>query len=1213
MKRLQWGWALGIAAASLVGAAALLLWLGGREATLAWIAGRLSAASGGTLIIEGAKGSLYGPMTFDRIAYRSADFTVSAERISFHWHPLALARLKFRVEALSMGTLKVAHVPKEAPPVLPTGLTFPLAVILEQATLERIEIQEGAEPLVVTSVSLSFESDGKRHRWRLTQALTPWARMEGEGALEGTAPFRLEASVRLHELRLAHLDAATVHASGDLQRFLLTVTPEAVWGQGTLQASISPFEEHPLRRLAGEFHGLDLSRLNPSWPATRAELRFALEGEDKELEGSVEALNHVPGPLDRNRLPLSRLVGRLTIHDGNISAQLPVIVLGRAGEASGEGRWDRGRFELRLATRGVRLDALHGRLRPLRPAGEVTLAGTSAVQSLTARLREGPYALNLEARHEEGTLQVGQAILSHGGARLAATGRVELRAPKRFVAQGSLQDFDPSVFVEVPSAHINATLEASGRIDAPWSMALRYRIAAGSVFRSAVLAGEGELRIGTQRLEIPHASLLLGRNRLYAQGAFGSDQAQLRLSVSAPALGQLDPRLAGSFSADGWIGGRFNAPTFALKIKGQALRGPGNLTAERLEMRVDARRGLADEPMEAWASVQGFALGGWALAGATLNLQGTQRSHVLQVQLEGPGIAGQARAQGALELDPEPAWSGRLVDLRTAEPYPLTLAAPVSLELSRRRLALGAGRLELTGGGRVDFEPLLADGDQVRWAGRAEGLPLAALAPGLAREAGFELSLVLGARWRIDASATLNGAVEVWRERGDVVFQGGRPLALGLERLAFVAQVQNNVIAGQLSATGTRLGRVAGTFRTAAHREGGLWRIAPEAPLALEIQLDMPSLAWVGRLLRVGVALDGSVHGALTAQGSLQEPGLRGSLRAQNLALRREDLGLAFEGGEAEVDFDQAGLRLRRAVFRAGEGSLEAMGSGRLVNGAPVLDLDVQAVRATLVQRPDQVLVASGSAKVRGEGGRLSVTGKFQADRGLLELESFETPSLSEDVVIVGAPVPEEGPPLGFAFDLDIDLGQDFRIRGEGLEARLAGRFRVVSDSAGPVRVKGTVRVAEGSYRAYGQQLTIERGALLFDGPLANPKLDILAVRKSPTAEAGILITGTALSPRTSLYSHPPVPDNQKLAWLILGPGTAVADTEFGFSTFRQQQQEITLGTQLTSAVYVSVGRSLEGTGNVARITMMLSEKWAIQAVTGTANGVNLVYTLSFD
>ncbi len=1211
MKRPQWSQAFWIGAALVAAAAAFALWLGGREATLAWIAGRLSAASGGALTIVGAKGSLYGAMAFDRIVYRSGNLQVSAEEVLLRWRPLALAALELRVDALAIRRVKIAATPKETPPPFPISLTLPLAVTLERLRLERIEIERGAETLVMTSVSASLASDGKRHRWQLMEASTPWARVSGEGRLEGVEPFPLEASAHLRELRLPHLTAATVQAAGDLRRLTVTATSEAPWGEAILTAALAPFEERPLRSLTGELHGLDLSRLDASWPSSRAELHFTLEAAAEGLQGPVKALNHAPGPLDRHRVPFSRLEGRLTVYDKEINVRLPVVVLGQAGEASGEGRWDGERFELRFTTRGLRLDALHGKLRPLKPAGEVTVIATPSAQSLTARLREGPYALDLEARHEGGVVQARRAILSHAEARLEATGRLELQAPKRFFAQGSLRNFDPSVFVQAPPARVNATLQAQGQLGAPWSALVRYRIAPGSAFRGAPLAGEGELRVAAQRLEIPQASLAIGSNRLSAQGRLGSDSQRLRLDLTAPSLAQLDPGFAGSLVAEGWVGGSLQAPAFAFEMKARALRAPARLAAERFDMHLDASRGLA-QPLTVRASAQGLAALGWTLTRVNLNLGGTQAHHAAEVQVQGPGIAGEARWQGALELGEAPSWAGHLVSLRIAEPYPLTLVAPVSLELSRRHLALGSGRLELAGG-RVDFEPLVADGDGMRWAGRAEGLPLAALLPELGKEAGLEVSLVVGARWTINSSATLNGAVELWRERGDVLLRGGRPLALGLERLAIAVHVRDNAIAGSLSAVGERTGRIAGTFRTEARREGGLWRIAPEAPIALEVEVDMPSLAWVGRLLRAGVRLEGSLRGALTAEGSLREPRLRGSLQAENLAVRRHDLGLAFEQGEARVDFDQDRLWLRRAIFRAGDGTLEARGSGRLVKGMPVLDLDVQAVQATLVQRPDQVLVASGSGKVKSEGGKLSVTGQFRADRGLLELESFETPSLSEDVVIVGAPTPDVSAPLGLAFDLEIDLGEAFRIRGDGLEARLAGRFRVVSDGAGPVQVKGTVRVAEGSYRAYGQRLTIERGVLLFDGPLANPKLDILAVRKSPTAEAGVLITGTALSPRSSLYSNPPVPDNQKLAWLILGPGTAAADTEFGLSTFRQEQQEITLGTQLTSAVYVSVGRTLEGTGNVARITMALSEKWAIQAVTGAANGINLVYTLSFD
>ena len=55
--------------------------------------------------------------------------------------------------------------------------------------------------------------------------------------------------------------------------------------------------------------------------------------------------------------------------------------------------------------------------------------------------------------------------------------------------------------------------------------------------------------------------------------------------------------------------------------------------------------------------------------------------------------------------------------------------------------------------------------------------------------------------------------------------------------------------------------------------------------------------------------------------------------------------------------------------------------------------------------------------------------------------------------------------------------------------------------------------------------------------PLDNPALDIVALRKNLAVEAGVEVTGTVKVPRIQLISNPPVPDGEKLSWLMTGQG----------------------------------------------------------------------------
>ena len=90
----------------------------------------------------------------------------------------------------------------------------------------------------------------------------------------------------------------------------------------------------------------------------------------------------------------------------------------------------------------------------------------------------------------------------------------------------------------------------------------------------------------------------------------------------------------------------------------------------------------------------------------------------------------------------------------------------------------------------------------------------------------------------------------------------------------------------------------------------------------------------------------------------------------------------------------------------------------------------------------------------------------------------------------------------------------------------------------------GTIQAVDGTYRAYGQDLSIERGVVNFQGPLDNPGLNVRAIRKGVAVEAGVAITGTAQRPKVTLVSEPAVPDSEKLSWMILGRGTGSADRD---------------------------------------------------------------------
>src|SRR5688500_14235662 len=96
-------------------------------------------------------------------------------------------------------------------------------------------------------------------------------------------------------------------------------------------------------------------------------------------------------------------------------------------------------------------------------------------------------------------------------------------------------------------------------------------------------------------------------------------------------------------------------------------------------------------------------------------------------------------------------------------------------------------------------------------------------------------------------------------------------------------------------------------------------------------------------------------------------------------------------------------------------------------------------------------------------------------------------------------------------------LGEDVTLRAMGLRTELEGSLLVVDHPGQPApTASGELRLEEGTFRAYGQDLTIERGRLFFaGGPISNPGIDLRAYRRVPEGDvlAGLQARGTLRAP----------------------------------------------------------------------------------------------------
>jgi translocation and assembly module TamB len=100
-------------------------------------------------------------------------------------------------------------------------------------------------------------------------------------------------------------------------------------------------------------------------------------------------------------------------------------------------------------------------------------------------------------------------------------------------------------------------------------------------------------------------------------------------------------------------------------------------------------------------------------------------------------------------------------------------------------------------------------------------------------------------------------------------------------------------------------------------RAGSLWQPDLDERTTGEATLDVPSLAWIGRALRLDMTTAGRVQADVKLAGPLREPELSGRIDGDGLAFALADAGLKLERGQLRARFAGNTLQLEGLNFES--------------------------------------------------------------------------------------------------------------------------------------------------------------------------------------------------------------------------------------------------------------------------------------------------------
>jgi translocation and assembly module TamB len=766
---------------------------------------------------------------------------------------------------------------------------------------------------------------------------------------------------------------------------------------------------------------------------------------------------------------------------------------------------------------------------------------------------------------------------------------------------------------------------------------------AGSLSASARVAGrwplmtsEGQLdasglRIGTASVQRAQATWKLGTS--------ADAPAELQATLMEAALAQTAPPTAGKAS-----GASTPGPSLAslqLQLKGSA-------RAHTLELRAESK---ALPP--AWTD----SLQATAASAPT----GPKRS-VAVLQARG----------GAFDQPGAPfaGWRGSLqqIELRGDAAAPLLRSRDVGIELQWAggpvRATVQPGRAELLGGAvrwsRIAWRAAEGPGSFAQIEAQADIEPMR-VAPLLARaqpDFGWGGDLSIGGKIELRSAPDFRAEIVLERSAGDLTVTdelGTR--ALGLTDLRLALNANNGVWSFTQALAGKTVGVAAGAI-TARTSPQATWPAA-DTPIEGVLELQVASLGTWGTWVPPGWRVDGALRTSASIGGRLSAPEYTGEMRGTGLSVRNFLQGVDISDGDLLIALQGKTARIERFTAKGGAGTIQLEGNASL-GEAPKAVLKLTADKFQLLGRVDRRIVSSGQAQLTLDSKTLALTGSFGVDEGAIDFTRSEAPTLSSDVEVVRArgvaspaaaasaaatptaPAATAPTSRDVALDLRVNLGEKLRVRGRGLDTGLRGELHITSPN-GRLTVNGTVRAADGTYAAYGQKLSIDRGLIVFNGPVDNPRLDIEATRPNIDVRVGVAVTGNAVTPRIRLFSEPELSEIDKLSWLVMGrasDGLGRTDTALlqraalallagekesmtdqltkaiGLDEISVRQSDgevrdtvISLGKQLSRRWYVGYERGLNATTGSWQLIYRIAQRFTLRAQSGEDNSLDLIWT----
>lgn len=757
------------------------------------------------------------------------------------------------------------------------------------------------------------------------------------------------------------------------------------------------------------------------------------------------------------------------------------------------------------------------------------------------------------------------------------------------------------------------------------------------------LDGEGSVRLRSGYLSSSGLRISAGDAQIRLRDAPGN---AFDFKIDAPSLAELYPPAAGSLQARGRFGGSLERPDLQLHARASNLAWE-HIRVDTVNLDADIQQG-GERDSELTLRANTLQAGTLAAGTLALDVRGSQQAHRLKLEIDNAAASTQGSLSAALSGGWQgERWRGRVQRLKASHPElgVWSLQEEDDGEESSRIVTVHAG-----GHAQVPKHCLSSEAGYA-CAGPFERTPEHWRASASLRQlpiALFTAWLPLGPdyRGRFDAELDVTGGDQGMRGSAELELSPGSVrqtteedavTLLGWNGGHATVEFSGRKILGNLEIPLAEGGRISGNGRLDLP-------VNSKPRVNAQAQVETDNLGLLPTLIPELTRLQGRFEANLSVEGELESPEVRGEARLRNGSARI--LALGTDWNNVQLTLVGRGRQMSLSGHaEAGKGHIDVALQGRDTGDGFSGEASITGRDFKAMHTPEADVDISPDLRMELDNRELRIGGDVRVPYALITPRDLSTATQpSDDQVIVNkeARGREEG--LAVYARVTTRLGNDVRVESFGLKARLDGRITVTKRPENPATANGRLNVVEGQYKAYGQDLTLQRGQIIYTGQqINNPGLDISATRKpTPDITVGVNVRGSLSQPRMSVFSEPQMSETEALSYLLFGRSLNEANSaeerevnnaalalglggqkllgrvgkKLGVEELRIEKvsdkdaASLVLGKFLSPDLYVSYGIGLYDAVNTFRIRYRLSSKWTLEATSGLKNSADLVYTI---